>query len=635
MNRLHPFSAWLLLLLLCVWVSGCSKSPENATNSGSTPNSRTSSTTAAPADPEPPSESLLPQQGGVAGYVGSDSCRDCHQDQHASWHRSFHRTMTQIPVVGAVQADFHNVVLTNDNTRFTLRQSSNQFRIHMEHIAPSSPGAPMPEPVEIELGLVTGSHHMQVFWIPAGQGNAQLGFPFTWLIPEKRWVPRNATFIRPPDFVHRPEMWNTVCSRCHSTGPEPRLDSVARTVDTHVGEFGIACEACHGPGEKHVQARSLAGKLDKPSPEVLLAEIVHPGKLPPQRSAQVCGFCHSMKWIGNTEPWTKQGFTYRPGADLEATTPIIRGVETNRPPTLAEFLRKNPDILTDFFWPDGMMRVSGREYNGLIESPCHKGGQFSCISCHSIHESDPDDQLARNRTDARACTQCHEKFRDTSTLTAHTHHLAASSGSDCYNCHMPHTTYGVLKAIRSHQISNPNIQTDLGAGRPNACNLCHLDRSLEWSATHLQSWYKQPLPELSTDQKQLPESVRLAWSGDAGQRALIAWHFSWEPALAVSGRDWVPAALAPLLSDEYAAVRCVAGRSLSHWPEEFPTGYDFTQEFAAQQAHATKVLTTWRSRGKPDAGFPALFSKQPADPLESEIQRLRASRDHRPMRLRE
>jgi hypothetical protein len=34
-------------------------------------------------------------------------------------------------------------------------------------------------------------------------------------------------------------------------------------------------------------------------------------------------------------------------------------------------------------------------------------------------------------------------------VTAHTHHASNSSGNECYNCHMPHTTYGVLSAIRS------------------------------------------------------------------------------------------------------------------------------------------------------------------------------------------
>jgi hypothetical protein len=93
---------------------------------------------------------------------------------------------------------------------------------------------------------------MQVFWLPNGMGNCQIGFPFTWLIPEQRWVPRNSTFLRPPDAQHRAETWNIVCSRCHSTAPEPHLNRQERTFATQVAEFGISCEACHGPAERHV-----------------------------------------------------------------------------------------------------------------------------------------------------------------------------------------------------------------------------------------------------------------------------------------------------------------------------------------------------------------------------------------------
>ena len=35
-------------------------------------------------------------------------------------------------------------------------------------------------------------------------------------------------------------------------------------------------------------------------------------------------------------------------------------------------LADDAGFVRDSFWADGMVRVSGREYNGLIESPCFK-----------------------------------------------------------------------------------------------------------------------------------------------------------------------------------------------------------------------------------------------------------------------
>src|SRR5439155_26319942 len=98
----------------------------------------------------------LPQVGGPAGYAGSKACRSCHKDQFESWHRSYHRTMTQITAADTVKADFHGVVLTNDEVRFVLSQRGDEFWVRMER---RSPAETSPETLEVRIGLVTGSHH--------------------------------------------------------------------------------------------------------------------------------------------------------------------------------------------------------------------------------------------------------------------------------------------------------------------------------------------------------------------------------------------------------------------------------------------------------------------------------------------
>lgn len=576
---------------------------------------------------------LLPKIGGSHGYLGSASCKDCHQDQFASWHRTYHRTMTQVAVGDAIRADFNGVILTNDGTRFVLSRRGEEPWVRMERIGSEA------QAVEVRVSLITGSHHMQVFWVPGGDGNTQIGFPFTWLIPERRWVPRNSTFIRPPDAVHRSEVWNVVCSRCHATGIEPRVDAEARLVDTHAGELGISCEACHGPGQRHVDARKAerdAGRVVERAR--LAAEIVHPEKIDPIRASQVCGFCHSMKWIDRSEAWRQHGFRFRPGENLEETTPIIRPAKAREISGLAGFLERNPELLNDYFWRDGMGRVSGREYNGLIESPCYAGGKFSCLSCHSLHESEPNDMLAEGREGNEACVQCHTAYRDEASLTRHTHHAARSSGSECYNCHMPHTTYGVLKAIRSHQISSPTVREDLEVGRPNACNLCHLDRTLEWTSRQLADWYGRPEVVVPAERRGMARGVDLALRGDAGQRALVAWHLGWGPALAVSGTNWVAAILGQLLDDDYAAVRCVAERSMRSGGFALPNGYDFVVAPRDRASARERVWQAWaqasatRSRSFPDELLlsPADLARQGAV-FDAKLR----ERDVRPMRLRE
>src|SRR5205085_6416674 len=128
----------------------------------------------------------------------------------------------------------------------------------------------------------------------------------TWLVAEQRWVLRNDAFIRDPDTEQRPEQWNMICIRCHSTGGRPRPNPERQIFDTRVTELGIACEACHGPGETHVnlEQKRRAEGITTNSP----SEIVQPARLDHVRSSQVCGFCHSMKWFEKNADWGENGF---------------------------------------------------------------------------------------------------------------------------------------------------------------------------------------------------------------------------------------------------------------------------------------------------------------------------------------
>ena len=81
------------------------------------------------------------------------------------------------------------------------------------------------------------------------------------------------------------------------------------------------------------------------------------------------------------------------------------------------------------------MRVSGREFNGMVDSACYQRGEISCLSCHSMHQSDKDarpatawrdDQLAPDMASDRACFQCHGSYAQAP--ERHTHHAAGSEG---------------------------------------------------------------------------------------------------------------------------------------------------------------------------------------------------------------
>ena len=586
-------------------------------------------------------QTTLPYRRADNEYAGSASCKKCHTNEHKSWHNSYHRSMTQIMSPESVKAAFNGQSLVFEGESFTMHKRGEEYWTTIESIDAirNSPNGKDPNAIDVRMGMVTGSHHMQVFWLPGMMGNLQIGFPFAWLIEDKRWAPRNSLFIRDPYTVISKENWNMNCIRCHTTGPKPKPNKEAQRFESQVVDLGISCEACHGPGQKHVDRQiSLAALPDKDRRQALASEplsIIQPEDLDHNRSTQVCGSCHGMKWFDKSENWTEEGFTYRPGEDLAKTTPIIQPSKANEQKWLKPVLAKNPEILDDFFWKDGKIRVTGREYNGLLESPCHQRGTMSCVSCHSMHKSDPNDQLASGMRTNKACLQCHKEMSDD--VSAHTLHPVNSAGSNCYNCHMPHTSYGLLKAIRSHTIENPNVETTLETGRPNACNLCHLDKTLDWTAEHLAKRTKKTKTNVPDIHKTTAASAVWLLNGDAGQRAIAAWHMGWEPALIASGTGWQSPMLADSLNDPYSAVRYIANKALSKQPGFDSFKFDFVADEIERLEKQKKAMGIWLNSEKSNYPTPSenILLNNKGLRQQMRIQDLINNRNNKSMRLRE
>ncbi len=543
--------------------------------------------------PSDPMTSERPIAERANGYVSSDTCRACHPGQYSTWHDSYHRRMTQVVTPQTMLADWHGATLEVRGKTFKLTQKGDEYWVDMvdpgwRDDARSAAGKPTASKkqvrrVKTRALVATGSHHQQVFWYSATEDRKLYLLPFTWLVVEKRWVPYEHTFLRPNLATEQTEIWNAECIKCHSTAGRPRRDPVTKKLDTRVAEFGIACESCHGPAEEHVRlnrnpARRYALRLsgdDDPS-------ILNPAKLDAKKSAEICGQCHSvsgMKTRSGKRDWWKDGFPYRPGAELRKHREIVqRPKDPNHPDLLDPTRRFGFDQI---MWNDGAIRVSGREYTGLIESPCFAGGEFSCLSCHSMHQSEPNDQLRRDVSEDQACLQCHDSIGKD--LGAHTHHGESSAGSRCNNCHMPHTRSGLFKAIRAHKIGSPSVRESTENRRPNACNLCHLDKTLAWTGEHLSKWYGQKTPALDPEWSTHAAGVLWLLRGDAGQRALVAWHMGWAPAQDASGREWMAPLLGTTLNDPYAAVRFIGARTLRGLLDADMFEYDYMAPAAERE----------------------------------------------------
>jgi predicted CXXCH cytochrome family protein len=550
--------------------------------------------------------------------------------------------MTQHAVPEVVVGNFDDTELHLRGLKYRLERDGDGFFVTMldPFWRPGAPGSASDESaptVRRRVVMTTGMHHMQLYWMESRRGNLLLSFPFAWLHEENRWVPNDATLLKPPDWP-KSDIWNRSCIKCHSVAGQPRLDLRQLSATTEAAELGITCEACHGPGADHVaEYQNPVARYAHHLGVRSGTTMVDPRDLDHRRASQVCGQCHAITRYRDPGAALVQGTTFQPGDDLYETRELVQHpdmVEDRaRRSRIEKMESDSPGFLASYFWADGMVRVAGREYNGLVETPCFERGTMSCLSCHSLHESDPNDQLSAGMDGDAACAACHEGF----SARQHTRHEPASSGSRCLNCHMPHTTYGLLKAIRSHKVDSPRVDTAIHTGRPTACNLCHVDKTLSWAAGHLHNWYGHDVRPLASEDSDVSVVLLLLLKGDAAQRAIAAWHLGWQPAWDASGRNWMAPFLAQLLADPYAAVRLMALRSLRSLPGMEGLPFDYVNPDRDGTSAKDEARRRWNATrsGRPDRSVPEILIDARGEIDEGRLRRLVSKRDDRPIDLRE
>ena len=584
-----------------------------------------------------------PIQSGIPGYATSSACRACHIENYTSWHGSFHRNMTQVATPTSLPDDMSKLDLTFNGREYTGERRGDKFfiRVRAEDGTYSEPQ---------QVVLLTGSHTLQIPWLETGHGRTLQQLPFAYIVAAKMWAPVTQTFLIPPELKEYYSLgaWNGACMDCHVTQGQSRFVEGNRW-DSQVAEFGVACEACHSEGREHIERNRnpirrfklhLTSKTDP--------TIKNPARLKAADSALDCGQCHSVWAFNNMSDkinFNRHGSAFRPGAHDLAQRFVVQPQTTDHTEEKDFIRRTEPDFFRSRFWDDGMVRVTGREFNGVQASPCFRGGEFSCISCHEMHLDSPGQtslekwvrtaQLKPKMDSDAACLQCHQTMA--TNISGHTHHVTDSSGSRCYNCHMPRTTFGLLHAMRSHQVSSPTVVESINYGRPNACNLCHLNQTLAWTAQKLEEWYHQPMPQLSTDDQNIAGAVQWIVKGDAGQRALIAWGMGWESAQKTAGRDWIYPYLIYSMSDPYAAVRFDAWKSL----QTLPGFSDFSFIYTAADDSISEVTAHAYEKWLREIRDPAV-TYQPETALDADghfrqdiFQRLRSERDGKPIILAE
>ena len=591
----------------------------------------------------------------AVAYETSNACQKCHAAEYASWYRTYHRTMTQEASPATVVGDFDDVVLQYFGHTCRLYRDGDDYYMELvdwgwekdlvdQGIDPASVrNAPRRH---YRVDRVVGSHQMQVYLYRTPEGS-YVTLPLEWNRRENRWVTAAGNYLQPPRdipslFAHV-ATWNDTCIFCHNTRPNPGVRTAEEFFDSgkryasHVEELGIACEACHGPSAEHEAVnRDPVRRYAKQAVNAPDPTIIHPARLDQQASLELCGRCHGKFGI---RPEFREA-TFREGDPfIPAHAPLGEFYREPHERVAGEVGRMTQ---TGYFWPDGTPRPTAMEYQGVKLSPCTERGPMDCLSCHSMHDADPEDQLrfvddpaTAHFEDDEACLQCHEPYRDDAARRLHTRHELTSEGSRCVNCHMPFATFGLMKTVRTHRVMNPDAQLTAQTRLPNGCNQCHSDQTLGWTAQWLQEWYDAPPLELLGDARDaLALTAVDLIAGHALSRALAAASLGWAPAIEAAPGDWAVPLLLAALEDEYAAVRLNAWVALREREGLDPQRFDYLAPPAKRNAAIEQIAARWQARSR-DV-MPARVPVDAASGLDPEWRRiLLRDRDHTPLTILE
>jgi Zn finger protein HypA/HybF involved in hydrogenase expression len=302
-------------------------------------------------------------------FVGDRACGECHKKHFAS-HGQSGMAMAMEPVAGSL--------VLNDNPKLSMRVGPYTYEIKRNGKQSTYSVTDGKETVSYPIVYAFGQGKMGQTYVLEREGKyyeslvsfyrESKGLDFT--IGASRGVPASLN-----DAVGRLLSANEVasCFSCHSTGAvvggsQLRLDKL-----TH----GVRCEACHGPGGKHVTA---VKEGESPA-----QSIYNPGLLGgDELTQQFCASCHRSAEESRT----------------------LQGLHINN--------------------------VRFQPYR-IFQSKCYSDDRnISCTACHNPHEPLREDPAYYDKR----CLECHS-LRDKTAKAGGDGKSCPVADKNCTSCHMP------------------------------------------------------------------------------------------------------------------------------------------------------------------------------------------------------
>ncbi|MDP6113013.1 MAG: tetratricopeptide repeat protein [Planctomycetota bacterium] len=396
-----------------------------------------------------------------AEYVGRQKCVECHAQQEKDWLGSHHERAMLEPTAENVRGDFNDMEATFYGVTSKMIRKGNDYLVTTEN--------QQGEMETFKVKYTFGWEPLQQYLVEFPDGRLQV-LPLCWDTEKKEWFHIYAhEKIAPDDPLHwtrSMQNWDHMCAECHSTNVEKRFDLKTRRFSTTFSEINVSCEACHGPGGRHVELANQKSPNWETPEGYAMAEL----KREPRRQIETCAKCHSRKTI--TFPGHQPGASFYNHHLVELLEPWA------------------PEAGQPVYHVDGQIDDEVYVYGSFIQSKMYHNG-VRCTDCHNAH-------TARLHAEGNVlCTRCHAPKPENLKVydAPEHHHHPPGKGRLCVECHMPEKTYMVVDPRRDHSLRVPRPDLSVKLGTPNACNRCHTDESSRWAADWVEKWFGPERPK--------------------------------------------------------------------------------------------------------------------------------------------
>jgi Tfp pilus assembly protein PilF/cytochrome c553 len=401
----------------------------------------------------------------IAAFVGREKCIGCHKREYDQWRGSHHDKAMDEANEYTVLGNFNDAVFEHRGVTTRFYREGKKFFVYTR--------GPKGRMDEFEITYTFGVTPLQQYLVPFPGGRLQC-LPYAWDVKEKRWYHLYPDGdIQPEDWLYwtnAGQNWNGMCAECHSTNLEKGYDPEVGIYCTTWSEIDVSCEACHGPGSRHVEWAELPDMARSRELENF-GLVVRTNSLNAAEQVQLCAPCHSRR--------TLLGDYNHGGKDIMDN--LV------------------PELLNEStYFPDGQILDEVYVYGSFVQSKMYRNN-VRCSDCHDIHSVKP----VKQGNDL--CLQCHQG--DAYDTKEHHFHkkrgeageaiyadngkkkIEVGEGAECVKCHMPGRYYMGIDYRPDHSIRIPRLDLTGKLDFPNACNRCHQDKSTKWSVDQLNQWY--------------------------------------------------------------------------------------------------------------------------------------------------